>query len=510
MNPIRRLPIVLLAALLAASPMAAAQSGSSASSVSYRGGAAQTGEAAAYFLSDGASAGEGLPNPVDPPAAPGELTILGIEIKAAYLEALTIERHFLVLPGELGRQADPRHDPAPAPERVGLEHARASLVEQQSSFQINVLPVDGGIVPFTARSEAGRFEPFDGLALGPGKFREPLSVDTEGERDPSFDDFWSVLIDQPLVVNTDEGADQDLTFTGDLVLEVLGVTLEAVGRGGDGATLESGEWMTEAAAGVQEMRRAFTRIYLTDATLRLMVQGGSPDLYFAAPDVASEQAGESILLGFSGQLFRDGQDQQLSGDRVLLPPGHTLGLHAGPDRLGVDVEPTAVAAGLAPAGATDGRTWVAVAAVLALAVAVGIGLARRLAGPADLRSIEAAIEAQRFGRAARIARRVLRISPGLEDAMLGRAIALSKAGRAGAAISELHAHLARRPASDGSLHYVLGLAFLDVGRFDDARAALDEAVRLTPALAGDVAARLSPSPVASSQVPSVREVHGYA
>ena len=495
MSLARRLPILLLAALLAASALAAAQPGSSASTVSYRGGAHQRGAAAAYFLSDGASEGEGLPNPIDPPAAPGEVAILGIELKAAYLEALTIERHAIILPGDLGRQSDPRHDAGAAPQRVVLEHAKASLVTQQASFQLNVLPADGGLMPFVARTDAGRFEPFDGLAMGPGKFREPLGgVDSDDPRDPAFDDFWSIVLDQPLVVNTDEGADQDLTFTGDLVLELLGATLEATGRDGS-ATIESGEWMEEAAPGVQEMRRAFTRIYLTDATVRLIVQGGSPDLYFAAPDVVSEQAGESILLGFTGRLLRDGQDEQLSGDRVLLGAGHTLSLHA---------------AGDVAAGPDGGRAWVAVTAILALAVAVGIGLARRLSGPADLRSIEAAIEAQRYDRAARIAKRVLRISPGLEDAVLGRAIALSKAGRAGAAISELHAHLARRPASDGSLHYVLGLAYLDVGRFDDARAALGEAVRLTPALAGDAAARLSPSPLASSQPPSIREVHGYA
>ncbi|HET6398102.1 MAG TPA: hypothetical protein VFH47_00935, partial [Candidatus Thermoplasmatota archaeon] len=49
---------------------------------------------------------------------------------------------------------------------------------------------------------------------------------------------------------------------------------------------------------------------------------------------------------------------------------------------------------------------------------------------------------------------------------------------------------AQRDPSDGSLHYVLGLALLDLGKDEEARQALSEAARRTPALAAEVHARL--------------------
>lgn len=507
--------ILLLVAAVLGSPLAAAQDGATASGVSYHGGAKQAGEAFAYYLADEVTEGEALPNPLDPAAPPGTSSVIGLEIKAGHVDALMVEQRIILLAGDQGEVVDPR-EAEPAPKRTVLDHAKGHLVAQQAQYQLHLLPAaPDGTISFVGRSDAGRYEALDSLAIGPGRFGEAQAVDPSEPRDPADPEFWRLVRDSPVLVNTDESGQQDLTFTGDLVLEAVGLTIEA-SDDDESASLESGMWTTDTVPGaVQEQRRALLRMYLTDATVRISVQGGAPGLQFAGPVVVSEQEGESTLLGVTGTLMRDGEPSTFSDDRVLLPAGNTLALaDAAPGgRFTLGITPTATAPATVAGGAlaeSVRSAWIALVAVLALAVAVGLGLLRHATQPVDLAAVEAAIEAQRYGRAARLAKRILRARPGLEDAVLGRAIALSKAGRAGAAISELHDHLRTRGATDGSLHYVLGLAFLDVGRMEDGRAALQQAVRLTPALASDVAARLGPQRSSTVQSTSLREVHGYA
>ncbi len=517
MTTAARLALLLLAGALAACPLAAAESGQvTADGVGYRGGARQHGSVAAYFLSTGATADSPVPNPLDPPPAPGEVPVVGLEIKAERIEALAMAQHTLLVGGQ-ARAEDPRQDNEAAPERVVLDEAQARLAAQQEVFQLHILPAEEGqLIPFQAHGESGTYETYGSLAMGTGKFRPAQGVDTDDPRAPDAVGFWSVVLDTPLVVNADDAAQQDITFVGDLVLEMHGLTLEAQDAD-EAAVLESGRWTTETVPGaVAQETSTLLRLFLTDAQVRISVQGGSPDLYFASPDLVSEQDGDVTLLGATGVLVKDGEASDYRQDRVLLGAGNTLTVAtADAARLRLGVEPTPA---LAPAAATGGfvvRTgptlWAGLAAVLALAVAVGLGLVRSLGEQANLAAVEAAIEASRYGRAARIAKRILRARPGDEDAILGRAIALSKSGRAGRAIDELQAHLASRGSTDGSLHYVLGLSLLDVGRVEDARAALSHAATQTPALAADIAARLGPNALAApAPAPRLGREAGYA
>jgi predicted Zn-dependent protease len=147
-------------------------------------------------------------------------------------------------------------------------------------------------------------------------------------------------------------------------------------------------------------------------------------------------------------------------------------------------------------------------AVLALVAAIGVGVLRRVLRMPALADVEHAIEEGEYRRAAHMAGRILSRLPGSEEALLGRAIALSKHGDNQAVVAELSRHLAAKPASDGTLHYVLGLAQLEVGRKEEAQASLKEAVRLTPSLQAEVAPRLGK--VFSSPVTTTKETHGYA
>lgn len=517
----RRLLTALALALVAVAPLAAAESGQvSAEAAVYRGGARQHGEALAFYLMSQVAVDPG--NEVVPPAPvpDGAPPLLGIDIQAAHLEALVVERTYLHLGSGAVIQPDPRAPPQ-QPERIVLEHAHGKLTAQQSLFQVHLVPPGlGQTVPYQATTQSGRFDAQDSVYMSSGQFRRVLTQEDADARNADSPEFWSVRLEEPLVVHEDQAGDLAATFRGDLVLELEGGTLAVRDNEGE-HVLESGVWSESPAPGLAVLdpaatvqREALVRLFLVDAVVRLTVQGGNPALYVAAPSIESEQDGDTTLLGATGSVQSGQATRQLDGERFDLPAGHTLLLRSGDERMDAGFAPSAVPgdAGGGTTFADQGpATMVAVTAILALLAAIGLGVLRRATSPPDLRAVEAAIEAQRFSRAARMAKRILRARPGLEDAVLGRAIALSRAGRAGAAISEIHAQLELRGPTDGSLHYVLGLALLDVGRLDDARVALAEAVRLTPALHEDVASRLGNPQASSSPGPtSLREVHGYA
>lgn len=502
------LPAFVLAALMLC-PVAAADAGQvTAESATYHGGADQDGDLVAFFLADIAvAAAQGTaPSP--------ENSLLSMDIKADRLEALEIERNYLMGPqvGDIQQPVDdPRYDRNAAPGRVVLDKARATLVSQQEGFQVHVLPAEPDAARFTSRNEAGRFTQYPALFMDAGEFRDARVGDVD-ERVSDGPDFWSVRIEEPLVVHDDQASHFVAHFTGDLVVEVLGGTFEAQDRD-ETATLESGQWTTPAAdlpVAVDTQRRVLLRMFLQGASIDLSFQGDETDAFWASRELASVHDGPATLVGASGEVVTSDGVVLLSNDRYVAPAGSLLAMRPSGPGLALDLQPAAAPASTArdPAAGPKASALVAVVAVLALVAAAGIGLVHRRASAPDLRQVELALEGERYGRAARLAKRILRARPGLEDAVLGRVIALSKSGRAGAAITEIHAHLAQRSVSDGSLHYVLGLSFLDVGRKAEASIALSEAVRLTPALQADVAARLGHPP--SDSPPATREANGYA
>jgi hypothetical protein len=514
MSPAARkhLPHAFVLALVMLCPAAAAESGEvTAEGASYRGGAEQAGDLVAFYLSDIAvAASQGAP------PSPAN-SFLSIDIRAARLEALEVERQYLIGPavGEVSQPVDdPRYDRNAPPERTVLDDARATLASQQEAFQVHMVPAEGGSALFTARNEAGAFSQMASLFMDAGRFREAGPLDAD-ERVTDAPEFWAVRVDEPLVVHDDQASHFVARVTGDVVLEIMGGVFEAKDRD-ESVVLESGVWTAPAAdvgvpLGVDAQRQVLLRMFLHDATIDLSFQGDETDAFWASQTVASEHDGPADLEGATGEIATADGVVLLDHERFVVPPGNVLTMQPSEPGLALAVQPAATPASSA-GGATAGPqtpALVAVVAVLALLAAAGLGLLHRANATPDLRQVELAIEGERYGRAARLAKRILRARPGYEDAVLGRAIALSRAGRAGAAISEIHQQLATRGASDGSLHYVLGLSFLDVGRVDEARVALAEAVRLTPALEADVAVRLG-QPVSDSSPATLREVHGYA
>lgn len=497
------LSFALLLALLA--PAASAENGQvQATSARYDGGATQSGDLVAFFFTDRANSG----------LASSDLPDVNLRITTQMGEALAIEQRSLggdIDLGDIGTFAipsvsDPSFDDEAPPARTLLDKP-LRLTEQQPGMQLHILPPNlGNVVAYTARGQSGLFEPLESVAMTAGRFGEPQPLD-EDIRAPESPEFWPVLVQTPVVAHEDDSPSMHIRFVGDFVVELKGATLEAVGA--RGVTLESGVWREALYPGVPsevayKQRDVLVRLFLSNATLDLDIAGGTPEILWAAPEVVSTHDGEVILQGANGQVEADGGPRLLRGETYAIPKGSVLGLSSESGALALAVgEAEPQSTSHSPLVAKVPATYVGIVAVAALVVAVGLGALRRW-GTATLHHMEVALEGGRFARAARLAKRILLAQPDSQSAMLGRAIALSRDGRTGAAIQELHVHLESRGASDGSLHYVLGASYLDVGRLREARAALGEAVRRTPALQRDADQLLG-------QAPPVRrnEVNGY-
>lgn len=476
-----------------------------ATAAHYGSGAQQSGDLAAFFFMDGVDVDPTTPKPD-----------LALRLSGDLIEALVIENQYYAGEADLGSAgaytvpatSDPTFDDGAAPDRVLLEQGHLTLAEQQAGLQVHLVPAGGAAtVPFSAHAEAGAFEALEAVAMTVGRFGEPQPLD-EDARDDEAAQFWPILIDHPVVVHNEQSSRFSVQVTGDFVLEMRGATLQGRGRDRD-VTLESGSWHepvhpAQAPGQVYHQRDVLLRIFVTAGTLDLDVRAGSTVVAWASPGLAATPDGDMTLEGASGRLDAGQQARVLRGETYVLPPGNVLAFAPETSTLALDVREAPAAAapnGLAFAGAVP--VSVAATAVLALLGAIGLGALRRWGMPADLRGMEEAIERGRFAHAARLAKRVLRQRPDSEDAMLGRAIALAKHGRPAQAIEELHEHLDRCGATDGSLHYVLGASYLDVGRKSEARRALGEAVRRTPRLHAE-ALHLLGEPAARSF-----EVNGY-
>lgn len=487
-----RMRVFAAALALLLVPPAAAHSGSlTIDSASYAGGASQEGGLAALYILHNQEAAF-RPD-------------LRLDLQAGAVQAYEIERSAIVpLPG--AEFQIPVNDPDPAAaktRRLSLSDAVATLDGFQDGFQIHLVPA--GPVKFSATSDAGALLRYDSLFMAPGRFAPAAAADTP-DQEPESPQFWHVRIDEPLLVHDDQATRFAIEASGDFTLELRSVSLQAQDASGT-HRLQSGTWQQPlapgpAAAAATRQTDVLLRLAIEGGVLRLVLGGASAEILWAAYSAASVHDGEVLLRGATGTLEQDGARVELAGTPFALPAGSVLTLAPGAQRLGVDVaaDDAARLTASSPFLAAGPSIAVGLAAVASLAIAVLLGLLARRNG-STLAHVEAAIEAQRYAHAARVARRILRRSPGQEDAMLARAIALSRGGDLRQAVDELEGHIAVRGASDGSLHYVLGVALLDLGKQEPARAALAEAVRRTPALAADVAGRLGST--AASPMPTM-------
>jgi hypothetical protein len=501
-----RLPLLALTAALLAAALPVTAAGSLvANAVEYDAPATQTGDLAMLFVSDrvlddtGQSAAGARP---------------WVDLSAASISAVEYEERYAEggAPGTEFKATGPPTDPKTTPSE--FTQAQARLSEFQPGFRLNVYRLDGTIA-YSVDSVGGRFASIQTAIMGPGGFgRDAVLAGSPASEEPR--DFGIVERPGPWVEHYLTKPKMSVVLQGDFVVEMSGLSLEVDAESGPGM-LRSGFWRSpvdpnappESTLVASSVTERFVRMHLQGAVLEFATEDGQPELVWAATDVAADFSGESVLLDASGQV----PDAQLDHDRHVLPAGTRIVFQAlAGDELELEIAPSSLGTRggtLASVPAPASAALIGTGAVLALAIAIGLGVLRKLLRLPALADVEKAIEEGEYRKAARLAGRILSRLPGSEEALLGRAIALSKSGRHQDVVAELTSHLALRPASDGTLHYVLGLAQLDSGKAADAQASLREAVRLTPSLQAEVAPRLGKA--FSVAQPTTKETaHGYA
>lgn len=488
--PMRARPLLAIAllALLASAPAAAGQAQALTAVIAYDAPATQDGDLAMFFLSQ-LRPDTGLP---------------WMDLSAARVEAVEWEQEYDQF--ETGVVAPSGVANDPVPNGRTLEGPHLVLKEFQGDFEVHVFAA-AGTLPYQLESTGGQIE--SGSArMGRGGYG--AVADGNPLRDGRADspDFTLVQRDGEWVVHTSSAPRVGLRTSGDFVVELRGFTLANLANPGE--TVESGTWTTPIAGApaatqgaAYHVRDVFLRLTVTDGVLDLGTEAGEPKTYWAASQVSSLHSGAVTL-----------KEAVWAGDparhtRSVVPANRVLEIRPEGAQLAVGVsEPSSSPLGVAAVAAPASAALVGTGAVLALAAAIGVGVLRRVLRLPALADVERAIEEGEYRRAARLAGRILGRLPHSEEALLGRAIALSKDGRPAVVVDELSRHLAERPASDGTLHYVLGLAQLEVGREEEGQRSLREAVRLTPSLQPQVAPRLGKA--FSPPTSTAKETHGYA
>jgi hypothetical protein len=512
MHAIARLALLAVTAALVATalPVAADEGSLLASAVEYDGLSTQSGGLALLFVQGGVLDANGDYVSAARP---------WLDLEAASLAAVEYETERTEaevpagpLPLEFSGPGDQKETPS------SYTAATAHMTEFQPGFQVHVYTLQGTIA-YSAEATGGNLRPDDAAIMGPGHYGEGSQGSPPSETTPPIT-FARVERPGPWVLHAATAPKFSIALQGDFVVEMAGLTLAVEGDGGQGQ-LRSGTWEEpldpnappQGSEAAHKVTQRFVRIQLTDAVLEFATEAGSPDIAWAASDVVSDFTSEATLLDANGKLDTAAGSVDLRHARQVLPGGSRLQLAPQGDRqLLVGVSPTP----LSPHGGTIANVpapasaaLIGTGAILALAIAIGIGVLRRVLRLPALADVETALEEGEFRKAARLAGRILSRLPGSEEALLGRAIALSKVGRHQDVITELTRHLALRPATDGTLHYVLGLAQLDSGKAAEGQASLREAVRLTPALQEEVAPRLGKA--FSVAQPTTRETtNGYA
>lgn len=364
----------------------------------------------------------------------------------------------------------------------------------------------------TTAIEAAHFNRVDGIR--PWQPRDPHHQD-----DPPYD-FKEFKVPYPVARSVATGS-TEITVHGTFVIEFIGVSGLVDGDEGE-RTVESGTMADPMAPGlpsdnVYNERRTFIRMRVQDGSATF--SSLSDDTQWAGPATTTTQ-GMATLHAATGTLTSPtGETVEVNSARYPIGGMHDLSMQPGDGAVAVGVtgldadgNPLAPAGAVAPPVSAGfvGALFLVLAGIAAAAIGAW-ALYSRLRHVPTMAEVESALANGRYRKAARDAAFLLRRTPGMETAVISRAIALSKAGRNERVVTEVEGHLRLADPSDGVLHYVLGVAYADLGRAPQAQAAFEEAVARTPSLLPEVKARLpagSRSPAPSSKSPA--ETHGYA
>ncbi len=414
----------------------------------------------------------------------------------------------------------------PRPDFIPLTNATIEIVANDPQFRIHVLaPLDGPTFNVQSRGTEVEYHPVNRLLVDMKGLRQAPEPDRLGVvatasavagevvkvfrevQGPWNLSFTPTTYEGDWIIANAGGGDNTFSLHGDLILEIYGVTIRA-SNATQSVEIETGsrnEPLNDDAdvvvgAVARYSNETFVRLYMKQAHANLQVVNPEGSAQYAMDRAAAATEGRVLMQAAQGRIHHGGQATDI-GPRTYIVEGRYAISVAGKGeqmRLTLDRQPESgtledLIRPVEPASSQQVRTTSPIAplaivgsAILLLVAgtAARVWAMRRL----DQDDLEAALESQEFGRAARIGQQLLRRDYGNEEAAIGRAIALTKAGAPNQAIVELHERFHEGDPSDGVLHYVLGMAHLALDQREQARSAFSEAVRRTPDLLQDIQA----------------------
>jgi len=437
-------------------------------------------------------------------AATSSVAGVALSVDAPRVRVEVYNETSLIVTNPVGEDVAVLGEPS-GPFRSTYEGLQVWSTRVQGSHGLQVLRPDGSL-GLTGRSEGGSYSNAAGVFMDQDAVRPQTAADAGDQGSQGGSGFSSVRIDAPHVVGeAPSAAERNFTLRGSMELEVFGFVLQGTSAAGP-VEIRTGVHEWQGAGGSRWLSRTFARLHVEDGEVGYSAMGGSDRTTWASPilDLAVG-SGTLVLQDATGLLG----DRRLSHERAVVQAPYHVRMVPAAEAMDVRLMPEA------PAPEDGGlfyvpRSWRdAMGLVAAGLAAVGVpGVigwwgVHRMRFP-SLTRVEAALEAGDYAKAARLAGRILQHDPEAEAARISRAIALAKDGRANVVVDELEPYLASHAPEDGVMHYVLGLALLDLGREAAARDAFQAAVQRTPDLVHDVEARFL-TPFAST-----RPVEGQA
>lgn len=288
----------------------------------------------------------------------------------------------------------------------------------------------------------------------------------------SSETFTPQSFDDALLVTELRGGFVHVQINGTIVLEAEFIDFDLQSHG-ESTKIQSQRSIQPLVPGVDQVTERFARITLIDAELVLSSQAFAGTFQAALEQSDFDADAHLQVINATGTLG----DEVLQGATRALPP-QTL-LLAVSDGGMVAETPTG-----------EENDWLGfMAAPINLqfwwVLLVPLPLLLLLRKP-SLEKMEAAIERGQFERASRMANRLLRKSPYEERATMGLAVAESKLGRHRFVVGLLSKWLEEHEPKDGVFHYVLGMAYMDLGKQSSATKQFNAAVRLTPSLKQEI------------------------
>jgi hypothetical protein len=430
-----------------------------------------------------------------------------LTVHAGYVSATHYRVEYLDSPAGRTRLSD---EPTRTPYISG--DVNVTLLAHQAEYVMHIFgsrEANADLVTVT-----GEYKPMLGASLVNDGIEEGLS---SGLGPAEEFDFTRAQVEGPVVYHALRGDQSSVRLEGDFTLEIMGLDIQVRGDAGtvewtSGTRPESLQGAVPSPsyvsppAGVNRVE--FIRLNFVDATLDVSFKGGHPLVEAVLPEVTATHSSQLLL-------------EPVQGTDVVppIPVGKVLRVTAQESenpRLLIEEMPSEESA--QPSSLASVAALVPSVMLLglpaALAVVGLVYLLRREHHSPTLSTVEALLEKGRYRHAARVAGRILRYDPRREDALISRAVALNKGHRPARVVAELEAHLKTHKPTDGVLHYVLGLSYLDLGRKAEGEECLHEAVRRTPSLRPEVTARLGGPPPVHHAAPTAHavpvEAHGYA